>query len=131
MCANADKLLDGSFAAALEPQGGRRRSAPSMPPLPPTAGSSTLRPAPSLDAPIELQNVQAGGQTHVRLPVRVGRTAPRRPSSSARPARARRWSRCRISVGDGAEVRWLIVQDQPDDASHLGQFNAGSARTRS
>ena len=44
--------------------------------------------------------------------------APRRRSSSARPATGAALvsRRSAISlVGDGAEVRWLIVQDQPDD----------------
>ena len=27
-------------------------------------------------------------------------------------------------VGDGAELTWLIVQDQPDTATYFGQFNA-------
>ncbi len=79
----------------------------------------------ALENPIELQNLHAGGQTHVRLPVRVGAGArativERQTGSGA----ALVSSVTNLQIGDGAEVRWLIVQDQPDGVTHLGQFNA-------
>ena len=30
-----------------------------------------------------------------------------------------------VVVGDGAELTWLIIQEQPETVTHLGQFNAG------
>ena len=71
----------------------------------------------ALEAPIELQIIHAGGQTHVRLPVRVGAgakaTIVERQTGDGRCA-------CQLDqhisrVGDGAELTWLIVQEQPDD----------------
>jgi Fe-S cluster assembly protein SufD len=79
----------------------------------------------TVEAPLELQNLHAGGQTHVRLPVRVGAGAKvtiieRQTGTGA----ALVSSISHLTVGEGAEVRWLIVQDQPLDTVHLGQFNA-------
>ena len=121
-----DKLRDGSFAPALDEQeagdavgcaeccfrGGR---------LFPRHRSGRSRSR----TPIELQNVQAGGQTHSRFPVRIGAGAKvtiveRQTGSGA----ALVSSVSHLVVGEGAEVLWLIVQDQSDDATHLGQFNA-------
>jgi Fe-S cluster assembly protein SufD len=79
--------------------------------------------------PIELQNVQAGGQTHVRMPVRVGAgakaTIVERQSGSGA---ALSTSVANLLVGDNAEILWLIVQDQPVTATHLAQFNAELGR---
>lgn len=77
------------------------------------------------EAPIELQNVQAGGQTHVRFAVRVGDRArativERQTGTGAGLASAV----SNVVVGDGADIRWIIVQDQPETATDLGQFNA-------
>ncbi len=87
--------------------------------------SSTSPTGVELDQPIELQNVQAGGQTHVRFPVRVGNGAKativeRQTGSGA----ALVSSVSHLKLGDDAEIVWLIVQDQPENATHLGQFNA-------
>ena len=69
--------------------------------------------------------MQDGGQTHVRLPVRVGDGAKativeRQTGSGA----ALVSSVSHLLLGEGAEIVWLIVQDQPESATHLGQFNA-------
>lgn len=78
-----------------------------------------------LERPLEIQDVQAGGQVHVRSAVRVGENAKvtivQRETGSG-PGLVS--SVTNLLVGEGAEVLWLLVQDQPDDATHLGQFNA-------
>ncbi len=78
-----------------------------------------------LAQPIELQNVQAGGQSHVRLPVRIGAGAKavifERQTGGADALVS---SVADVEIGDGAELTWLIVQQQPDSVTHLGQFNA-------
>ncbi|MGE0501792.1 MAG: Fe-S cluster assembly protein SufD [Rhizobiaceae bacterium] len=77
------------------------------------------------EAPIELQNVHAGGQTHVRMPVRVGAgvkaTIVERQSGEGFALAS---SISHLTLGEGSDVTWIIVQDQPEDATHLGQFNA-------
>ncbi|WP_157014856.1 Fe-S cluster assembly protein SufD [Mesorhizobium xinjiangense] len=77
----------------------------------------------ALDAPVELQNVQAGGQTHVRFDVRAGAgskaTIVERQTGTAD---ALATSISSLDVADGAEVVWIILQEQPDDATHLARF---------
>jgi Fe-S cluster assembly protein SufD len=121
----ADKLTDGSFAPALDPRGfddavGALNTAF-------VADGYFLDIADGVEfaQPIELQNVQSGGQTHVRLPVRVGDGAKaviveRQTGTGA----AFVSSVANVTVGDGAELTWLIVQEQPDTTTFLGQFNA-------
>jgi len=121
----ADKLVDGSLAAALDPRGTDDAVGAMNTAFVADGYFVDIAAGVVLDAPIELQNVQAGGQTHVRLPVRVG--------DSARAVFVERQtgtgdafvtSVANVVVGDGAELTWLIVQQQPDTATYLGQFNA-------
>ncbi|TIM19901.1 MAG: Fe-S cluster assembly protein SufD, partial [Mesorhizobium sp.] len=97
----SEKLIDGSAAAGLDADGVE------------------------LEKPVELQNLQAGGQTHVRLAVRVGAGAKsviveRQTGDGA----ALGSSVSQLVLGEGAEVTWLIVQEQPETATHLAQFKA-------
>ncbi len=77
------------------------------------------------EAPIEVQNIQAAGQSHVRLPVRVGAGAKatliERQTGTGDALVS---SISHLTLGEGAELTWLIVQDQPGGATHFGQFNA-------
>ncbi|QPC87649.1 Fe-S cluster assembly protein SufD [Mesorhizobium sp. NBSH29] len=78
-----------------------------------------------VDAPIELQNIQMGGQTHSRFPVNVGDGATvmiveRQTGEGASLST----SVSHLTVGEGANVTWLIIQDLADTATYLGQFNA-------
>lgn len=120
-----EKLTDGSFAPALEPRGfddaiGALNSA-----FVADGYFVDIADGTELENPIELQNIQAGGQTHVRLPVRVGAnvkaTIVQRETGSGAGLVS---SVSNLLIGEGSEVLWLIVQDQPDTATHLGQFNA-------
>ncbi len=78
-----------------------------------------------ISTPIELQNLQAGGQAHVRFPVTVGSgaraTIIERQTGSG-PALVSSVST--LELGDDAEVLWVIVQEQAEGATFLGQFNA-------
>ena len=79
--------------------------------------------------PIEVQNVVGAGQSHVRLPVRVGANA--RVTLVERQAGAAggfATSVSSLTVGEGAEVLWVIVQERAADAAYLGQFNATIAK---
>lgn len=120
-----EMLLDGSFAAALEAQGGDDAVGAINTAFAADGYFLDIAAGAAPEAPIELQNIQAGGQTHVRLPVRVGEgvkvTLVERQTGSGAALVS---SISHLEVGEGAEVRWLIVQDQPEGATHLGQFNA-------
>ncbi|MET0169529.1 MAG: Fe-S cluster assembly protein SufD [Aliihoeflea sp.] len=82
-------------------------------------------------APIELQNIHSGGQVHSRFAVKVGKgakvTIVERQTGSADALVS---SISNLDVADDAHVNWLIIQDQPKEATHLGQirgrFGAGS-----
>ena len=76
-------------------------------------------------APIELQNLHAGGQTHVLYTANAGVGAKaviveRHSGEGAALVSAV----SHLTVADGADVTWIIVQDHTDTATHLGQLNA-------
>ena len=79
----------------------------------------------ALAAPVEVQNLHAGGQSHVRVPVKVGNgakaTIVERQSGTGQALVS---SISHLTLGDDAELTWLIVQDQPDGSTYFGQFNA-------
>ena len=121
----AEKLTDGSFAPALDPHGADDAVGAVNAAFVADGYFLDIAAGAELAAPVELQNVQAGGQTHVRLPVRVGDGAKativeRQTGSGA----AFVSSVSHLMLGDDAEIVWLIVQEQPDDTTHFGQFNA-------
>ena len=76
-------------------------------------------------SPIEVQNLQAGGQTHTRLVVKAG--AGSRATIIERQAGsgdALVSAVSTVEVAEKAELTWIILQEQPDGATHLGQINA-------
>lgn len=79
-----------------------------------------------LDAPIEIQLAQAGGQAHTRLPVQFGArsraTIVERHMARAGPE-ALTTTVSTIDVGESAEITWVIVQQCGEDDTHLGQTN--------
>jgi Fe-S cluster assembly protein SufD len=82
-----------------------------------------------LESPLEIQNIHAGGQTHTRHLVNVGEGAravlvERQTGSGDALVSAV----SHLTVGDGAEVLWVIQQEQPVGATYLGQFNATIGR---
>lgn len=121
----AEKLTDGSFARALDLQGSDDAIGALNTAFVADGVFVDIAAGSELDRPLELQNVQAGGQTHVRLPVRVGDGAKATIVERQTGVGAALVSSVtNLFVGDDAEVRWLIVQEQPDTATHLAQFNA-------
>ncbi len=124
------KLADGSFAAALEPYGADDAIGALNAAFVADGLFVDIAAGVKLEKPIELQNVQAGGQSHVRLPVRVGagagaviveRQAGESPAGEGAGLAS---SVSQLVVGEGAEVTWLIVQEQAAATTHLAQFKA-------
>jgi len=120
-----EMLQDGSFAAALELQGTDDAVGAINAAFVADGFFLDIEPGAAPENPIELQNVQDGGQAHVRLPVRVGAGAKativeRQTGSGA----ALVSSVSHLLIGEGADITWLIVQEQPDGATHFGQLNA-------
>jgi Fe-S cluster assembly protein SufD len=78
-----------------------------------------------LEEPLEIQFVHAGGQTHTRLPVTFGAAVKatvieHHLSVTGDAALVSHVSD--ITLGDGAELTWIIVQQQGADDTHLGQI---------
>ncbi|NGO50982.1 Fe-S cluster assembly protein SufD [Allomesorhizobium camelthorni] len=120
-----EKLADGSFAPALETYGSDDAIGALNIAFVGDGYFVDIAEGRELEAPLELQNVQAGGQTHVRLPVRVGNGAKativeRQTGSGAALAS----SVSQLLLGDDAEILWIIVQDQPETTTHFAQFKA-------
>jgi Fe-S cluster assembly protein SufD len=120
-----EKLRDGSFAPALDVKGSDDAIGALNAAFVADGYFVDIAAGAEIEAPIELQNIQAGGQTHSRFPVRVGDGAKvtiieRQAGEGAGLST----SISHLLLGKGAEVLWLIVQDQPDSATYLGQFNA-------
>lgn len=78
-----------------------------------------------LDKPIEMQNLHSGGQVHTRFAAIIGAGA--RATIVERQAGTGLGlisSVSQIEIGDDADLTWVIVQEQPEEATHLAQFKA-------
>jgi Fe-S cluster assembly protein SufD len=120
-----DKLVDGSYAPALVTYGSDDAVGALNTAFVADGYFVDIEDGAQVEKPIELQNIQAGGQVHIRLPVRVGAGAKativeRQTGEGAGLVS----SVSQLLLGDDAEVLWLIVQDQPETATHLAQFKA-------
>jgi Fe-S cluster assembly protein SufD len=79
-----------------------------------------------LEAPLEIQNSQIRGQGHVRFPVQFGKdvkaTVIERQTGGATEGFSTTVSN--LTIADGAEINWIILREQGDDATQLAQFTA-------
>ncbi|HTV69676.1 MAG TPA: Fe-S cluster assembly protein SufD [Rhizobiaceae bacterium] len=120
-----EKLLDGSFAPALDLQGSDDAVGAFNTAFVADGWFLDIAKDATFEAPIELQNVHAGGQTHSRQAVRIDSgvtvTIVQRETGVGEALVS---SVTNLVIGDGSDVTWLIVQEQPDAVTHLGQFNA-------
>lgn len=123
------KLADGSIAPAMTSRDAADVIAPLNAAFVTDGWFLDIADGAAVDGPIELQNVQAGGQVHVRFPVRVGAgaraTIVERQSGSGDALVS---SVSHMTVGEGADITWVILQEQPVGATHFGQFNAVLAK---
>lgn len=78
-----------------------------------------------IEAPIELQNIQKSGQGHTRFPVEIGANAKATiiERQNGGEGDAFSTSVSHVSVGDGADVIWVILRDF-GQSTQLAQFNA-------
>lgn len=121
----SEKLADGSYAPALGVQGDDDAIGALNAALVADGWFVDIADGAEFETPLELQNVQAGGQVHARMAVRVGKNVKATiVERQAGTGAALVSSVSNVVVGDGTELVWLIVQEQPGSATHLGQFNA-------
>lgn len=120
-----DRLVDGSIAAALDPAGADDAIGALNVAFAADGYVVEIADGTKLEQPIELQNLQAGGQVHVRLPVMVGNNVKATiVEQHTGTGTALVSSVGNLSIGDDSEILYVIIQDQPDGTIHLGQFNA-------
>ncbi|MFK4825649.1 Fe-S cluster assembly protein SufD [Paenochrobactrum sp. BZR 588] len=79
-----------------------------------------------LQAPLELQNVQFGGQSHVRFPAKFGKNTKatiieRQIGGTSETLSS---SVSHVSVEDGADIIWVIVREFDESSTQFSQFNA-------
>lgn len=121
----SEKLTDGSIAPGLDPYGSDDAIGALNTAFVADGYFVDIADGTEVEKPIELQNLQAGGQTHVRLAVRAGADAKAViVERQAGEGAALVSSVSQLVLGEGAEVTWLIIQEQPDTATHLAQFKA-------
>ncbi|MCT7375072.1 Fe-S cluster assembly protein SufD [Chelativorans salis] len=120
----AAKLTDGSLASLLGPDEADDTVSAINAAFAADGFAIDIPAGTALERPIELQNVQAGGQAHTRFAVRAGEGAKATiVERQTGEGDALVSSVSHLDVGDGAEILWLIIQEQPEGASHLGQIN--------
>ncbi|RAZ77569.1 Fe-S cluster assembly protein SufD [Mesorhizobium atlanticum] len=125
----SEKLTDGSVAPGLDPYGDDDAIGALNTAFVADGYFVDIAGGVELEKPIEFQNLQAGGQSHVRLLARIGAGAKaiiveRQAGEASEDGEALVSSVSQLVVGDGAQVTWLIVQEQQDTATHLAQFKA-------
>lgn len=79
-----------------------------------------------LDHPLEIQSVHSGGQTHTRIPVVIGERSKgifveRHVAIGDNDALIS--SITDLHVGAGADIVWIISQEQGTSDTHFGQIN--------
>ena len=121
----SDRLTDGSAAGLLDLYGSDDAIGALNAAFVADGFAVTIEAGAELERPIELQNLQGGAQAHVRFTVDAGEGArativERQTGSGAATVS----SISQLTIGDGAEVTWVILQQQPEDATHLAQFKA-------
>ncbi|CAM5408715.1 Fe-S cluster assembly protein SufD [Aquamicrobium terrae] len=121
----SEKLGDGTYAPALGPQGADDAIGALNSAFVADGWLLDIADGTVLDKPVELQNVQAGGQVHARLAVKVGAgvtaTVVERQTGTGAAFVS---SVDNVTIGEGSDITWVIVQEQPETATYLGQFNA-------
>lgn len=84
----------------------------------------TIAEGATLASPLELQNVHAGGQAHSRFVVKAGASSKATVvEHQTGRGEALVSSVSHLDVGDGADILWLVVQEQPEETTHLGQIS--------
>lgn len=119
-----DLLLAGGPAAAMAPQDGDDTVGAVNAAFAADGFALAIDDGAAIATPVEVQNLQAGGQAHARLSVTAG--AGSRAVIVERQAGtgdALVSAVSALEVGEGAEIVWIILQEQADAATHLGQIN--------
>jgi Fe-S cluster assembly protein SufD len=121
----ADDLVDGAAAGALEALGSDDAIGRINGSFVRDGYIIEIPEGTELESPLEIQFAHAGGQLHTRLPVSIGggvkaTIVERHHAVTGDAALVSAVSD--VTIGDGAEVTWVILQQQGGDDTHLGQI---------
>jgi Fe-S cluster assembly protein SufD len=121
----ADDLVDGAAAQALEALGSDDAIGRINGSFVRDGYAIEIPDGTELEDPLEIQFAHAGGQLHTRLPVAIGNNVKativeRHHAVTGDAALVSAISD--VTIGDGAEVTWVILQQQGGDDTHLGQL---------
>jgi Fe-S cluster assembly protein SufD len=121
----ADRLLDGSAAAGLAALGTDDAISRINGSFVADGYVVDVADGTELEAPVEIQFAHVGGQIHTRLPVAIGAgvkgTFIERHQTVTGDA-ALVSSISEVRIGEAAEVTWIILQEQGENDTHLGQI---------
>lgn len=121
----SDALADGSLASEMNVRGTDDTIGQINAAYVSDGWAISIADGTELEAPLELQNIQKTGQGHTRFPMQIGAdvkaTVVERQSGGDGDAFSTSVSH--VTVGDGAEIVWVILRDF-GQATQLAQFNA-------
>ncbi|MCB1382454.1 MAG: Fe-S cluster assembly protein SufD [Notoacmeibacter sp.] len=121
----ADLLADGRIAPALVASGADDTVGAINAAFVSDGWSMEIEAGAEIDVPLELQNVHAGGQVHARFPVRVRAGAKATIiERQTGDGEALVSSVANLVLEEGAEITWVLVQEQPRDVTHMGRIAA-------
>jgi Fe-S cluster assembly protein SufD len=121
-----EALLDGSAAAGLSPKGDDDAIGRINAGFVRDGYEIAIADGTTLKAPLELQMLHGGGQSHARFSVKTGvgskLTLVERQKATVEAA-ALVSSVSDVTVGEGSDLTWVILQEQGLSDTHLGQLN--------
>lgn len=121
-----EKLLDGSFAKALVTRGTDDAIGQINAAYVSDGWALSIADNADIELPIELQNIQPGGQAHVRFAVEAGKgskaTIIERQQGGAGDGFSTSVSH--LTVADDADIIWIVVREHGDILTQLAQFHA-------
>ncbi|MBW9055771.1 Fe-S cluster assembly protein SufD [Rhizobium mesosinicum] len=121
----SEKLIDGSAAAGLDALGNDDAVGRINGSFVRDGYAIEVPDGTELEKPLEIQFIHAGGDIHARLPVAFGANVKgvaieRHQSVTDNAALVSHVSE--ITVGQGTELTWIILQQQGAEDTHLGQI---------
>ncbi len=121
----SEKLIDGSAAAGLDALGNDDAVGRINGSFVKDGYVVEVPEGTELEEPLEIQFIHAGGDVHTRLPVAFGANVKgvvieRHQSVTDNAALVSHVSE--ITVGQGTELTWIILQQQGAEDTHLGQI---------
>jgi Fe-S cluster assembly protein SufD len=120
-----DRLMDGNLSSSLAVQGADDAIGAINAAFASDGWVVDVAAGTDLDQPFELQTVQAGGQAHVRWHVTVrARARATIVERQGGNGSALATTVGHLSVGEGADVLWVVDQEQAETATNLAQLNA-------